>query len=384
MSPSPNDATSPRHPAPNDAKPPNDANKPAHQRHVTGPRRRRQACPPTPRHRLLTMTTTLPKHATSPPCHQPPTMPPSNPTSPVPDDPNNATSPSQTTHRMVGWGDWSSCEEGRTSREDGQGDDEVACIPHAVSYPFLRRQGSVHLACHPIFFGFPPWRFPPLLQHRRGGVHPTRCLILSLFFVDGAVCTLHTALFSLVLSPPQVPPPLMLTRRRASHMPSRFLSFFLSMGRCAPCTPSCFHSFILPGGPPGRSTRQRASHMLPRSLFFFFIDGGGTRPHSGSFPPLLGGFFFFPRLYCQRGRCMTHPPLSLCFPPFIGGLFFCSCVIDEGAVYNPPAVPSLVKSGEMFFFTVVKHTGAVYYPHAAPHLSYVLSVVNVLNKLKNM
>ena len=161
MSPSPNDATSPRHPAPNDAKPPNDANKPAHQRHVTGPRRRRQARPPTPRHRLPTTTTTLPKHAKSPPRHQPPTTPPSNPTSPVPDDPNDATSPSRTTRRMVGWWDRSSCEEGGTSRVDGQGDDEAACIPHAVSYPFLRRQGGVHLARHPIFFGFPPRRFPP-------------------------------------------------------------------------------------------------------------------------------------------------------------------------------------------------------------------------------
>jgi hypothetical protein len=175
--------------------------------------------------------------------------------------------------------------------EDVQGDDEAACIPHAVSFLFFRRQGSVHLACCPVFVS----SFPPA-----GSPSPD---------VDEAACFPHAVSFSLLFS---------------------------STGRCAYCTPPCFHSFFLPGGPPpGRSTRRRASTRC-LVIFLYFIDGGGTRPHSGSFPPLLGGFFFFPRLYCQRGRCMTHPPLSLRFtpvnyPPLVGGI-----ILHAGIVARPP------------------------------------------------
>jgi hypothetical protein len=146
--------------------------------------------------------------------------------------------------------------------EDVQGDDKAACIPHAVSF---------------------------------------------LFFVDRAVCTLHAALFSLVLSPPQVPPPPMLTRRHASHTPSHFLSFFHRQGSVHIARRLVFiYSFclevLLLGDQQGGVHPTRCL-----VIFLYFIDGGGTRPHSGSFPPLLGGFFIFPQLYCQRGRCMTHP-----------------------------------------------------------------------------
>jgi hypothetical protein len=118
---------------------------------------------------------------------------------------------------------------------------------------FFRRQGSVHLACCPVFVSsFPPAGFPSRASPD----------------VDEVACFPHAVSFSL---------------------------FFSSMGRCAHCTPPCFHSFILPGGPPpGKSTRpgrsmrqQHASHTLPRYLSFF---------HSGSppfFPPPCWGDSFF-------------------------------------------------------------------------------------------
>ena len=124
-------------------------------------------------------------------------------------------------------------------------------------------------------------------------------------------------------------------------------------------------------------------------IFLFFIDGGGTRPHSGSFPPQKGGFFFFSAAVSSTGVVYDPPTLLPSFPPIYWGFFFCSRVIDEGAAYNPPAVPSsLVYPSEMggFFFVLqllntqgqcIMHTLPLVYPIP----SYVLSVVNVLNEL---
>jgi len=83
--------------------------------------------------------------------------------------------------------------------EDVQGDDEAACIPHAVSFTFFCRQGGVHLARRPIFVGFPP-EVPPSCDVDEAACFP-HAVSFSLFFVDGAVCTLHAALFLFILSP---------------------------------------------------------------------------------------------------------------------------------------------------------------------------------------
>ena len=209
---------------------------------------------------------------------------------------------------------------------------------------FFRRQGSVHLACCPVFIS----SFPPA-----GSPSPD---------VDKAACFPHAVSFSLFFG-----------RRGSVHLAHR-LVFFLSF---------CPEALLL-GDLQGSVHPTRCLF-----IFLFFIDGGGTRPHSGSFPPQKGGFFFFfPQLYHQWGWCMTRPPRSLRFPPFIGFFFFCSRVIAEGAAYNPPAIPSLVYPSEMggFFFVLqllntqgqcITHTLPLVYPIP----SYVLCVVNVLNEL---
>ena len=254
MPPSPNDAILLCHLAPNDAKLPNDANKPAHQCYITSPRRRQQARPPMPCHHLLMMMTTLPKHATSPPRHQPPTMPPSNPTSPVPDDLNDATSPSRMTCRMVGWWDQSSCEEGRTSREDGQGDDEAACIPHAILFClFFSSMGQCAPCTLPYFFLL---EAALLLGDQQGSMHPTCCLVWFAFpppqnlMYDKVAWIPHAASSLLIF------PPFESARWRASHTPSQFVFFFF---------------FSLRGSPPAMTatTRRRESYTPPCFPFLF-------------------------------------------------------------------------------------------------------------------
>ena len=83
---------------------------------------------------------------------------------------------------------------GRVCRRAGRiGDNEVACIPHAISFPFFCRQGSVHLAYCSIFIG----SSLPLPWYWWGSMLSTRRLVFFLFS---------------------------------------------SMGQCAPCTPPCFSS----------------------------------------------------------------------------------------------------------------------------------------------
>src|SRR5258708_4318943 len=115
----------------------------------------------------------------------------------------------------------------------------------------------------------------------------------------------------------------MLTRRRVSHTPSRFLSFFVDGAVCT-------------------------LHAVLFSFFLSFIGGGGTPPCLCFVPPFCGVFFFFPRLYVEGGWCMPRPPSPLLSPPFLGVFFFCSRFIEGGAAYTPPAVPSsLVYPSEM-------------------------------------
>ena len=126
---------------------------------------------------------------------------------------------------------------------------------------------------------------------RRGRVHPTRHLV-SFPSLTGrrAPCTPPCFLW---LSPPEVPPSCdideaacishavlfcLFFRRQGSVHLARRLVFFLSF---------CPEDLLL-GDLRGS---VHPTHCL--FIFLFFNDGGGTRPHSGSFPPLLGGFFFF-------------------------------------------------------------------------------------------
>ena len=144
----------------------------------------------------------------------------------VPDGPNDTMSLSQAMSRMVGIGEGSSCEEGRMCRGGrmckGMTRQHASHMP---SHFFFHQQGSVHLACCPVFVS----SFPPA-----GSPSPN---------VDEVACFPHVVSFSL---------------------------FFLSTGQCAPCMPPCFLSFfLLRGPPPGRSTRQHASHTLPLYLSFF-------------------------------------------------------------------------------------------------------------------
>ena len=181
----------------------------------------------------------------------------------------------------------------------------------------------------------------------------------------------------------------MLTRRRVSHTPSRFLSFLVDGAVCT-LHAALFSFFLSARRPSSWEIYEAACIPHAASLSFFFsLMGVEPAPILVRFPPKRGdSFFFFPRLYHQRGWCMNRPPRSLRFPPFIGFFFFCGRVIDEGAAYNPPAVPSLVYPSEMggFFFVLqllntqgqcITHTLPLVYPIP----SYVLSVVNVLNEL---
>ena len=98
-------------------------------------------------------------------------------------------------------------------------------------------------------------------------------------------------------------------------MPSHFVFFFSSTGRCAHCTPPCFHSFFPPGGgpPPRRSMGQHASHTLPRLVRFsppqktLYM----TRWHGSHMPPRLG--LFFPPSKVRDGMHPTRH-LNLFFP----------------------------------------------------------------------
>ena len=177
----------------------NDNNKPAHQCHVIASRRQRQPCPSMSHH-----------------CH----VTPSNPMSLVSDDPNDTISSSQMTHKIVEWGDWSSCKKRRISREDGQGNNEVVCIPHTILYSFLHWQSGVQGAHCPIFFGFPP-RGSPFLWHRWDGMHST-CRLF--FFVNRVVCTLHTALFLFIFFPLEAA--LLLEDQQGSVYPTCCLIWF--------------------------------------------------------------------------------------------------------------------------------------------------------------
>ena len=263
------------------------------------------------------------------PCHRPPmtpTMLPSNATSPVSDGPNDATSLSRVTSRMVGIGDGSSCEEGRmckwTTRQ---------CASHTPSCFFFHWQGSVHLVCCPVFVS----SFPPA-----GSPSPD---------IDEAACGKHAILFSLFFC-----------WWGGVHLAHR-LVFFLSF---------CPEALLL-GDLRGS---VHSTHCL--FIFLFFIDGGGTRPHSGSFPPLLGGFFFFCGCIINRGGVWPAHPASFISPHLLG-VFFLQLHYWRGGDVQPTCRSLLsrlpLRNGGIFFcFAIVKHTGAVYYAHAAPHLSYPL------------
>ena len=199
-------------------------------------------------------------------------------------------------------------------------------------------------------------------------MHPTRHLVFFLSSTGrSAPCTPPC------FPPLEVPPSCDIDEAACFPHAVSFSLFFSSTGRCAPCTPPCFLSFfpleaLLLGD-------QRGSVHPTRSLVFilFFIDGGGTRPHSGSFPRPVGGFLFFPQPYRQRGQCMTHAPLSLCFPLFIRGFFFSAAALSTKGWRTtrppfPPVSPTPHKSGGIFLLQLL-NTGAVYYPHAAPRLS---------------
>ena len=176
-----------------------------------------------------------------------PMTPPSNATSPVPDGSNNATSPSQMMCRMVGIKGWEQLWAGEDVQEGSkevQGDNEVACNPHTIS-------------------------------------------------------------FSL---------------------------FFSLMGWCAPCTLSCFHSFILPGGPPpGRSTRQHASHMLPCSLFFFHWWGWYLPPFWFVSPP-VGGILFFRGCIVNWSSVWPTHPSPFVSPHLLGVYFSAAALSTRGGV----------------------------------------------------
>ena len=130
---------------------------------------------------------------------------------------------------------------------------------------FLLSRGRCAPCTPPYFLWFPPGG-SPLLRRRRGGVLPTRRLVFSLF------------------------------RRRGGVHLARRLVFI--------------HSFPLEA----LLGDQRGSMHPTRCLiiFLFFVDGGGTPPHSGSFPPLLGGFFFSAAVSSTGAVYDARTPLPLC------------------------------------------------------------------------
>jgi hypothetical protein len=203
------------------------------------------------------VTATQQRRQSSPtlPCHSRPTT----PTNPLNDATSQLGSELNTVEGCRAKGNGGSMAKGNgRGREDVQEDNEAMCIPHAASFPF--------------------------------------------FFVDRAVCTLHAALFSFVLSPRRFPS---CGIDEAACLPHAvlFSLFFSSTGRCAPCTPPCFYSFILPGGPPPRrSTRQRASHTLPRYLSFFSLMGVEPAPILIHLPPCWGNPFYFHGVIVNGGR----------------------------------------------------------------------------------
>jgi len=148
--------------------------------------------------------------------------------------------------------------------------------PRFLSFSLTGRYAS----CMPPCFG---WFFPPeahlLRYQRRGSMHPTCCLVSVLFFIDGAVCIPHAALFPFNLYPPEVPPPATSTRRRASHTPPRFCLLFIpgSLTSCdindeVACIPPCLVSLcslFIEAFPPAIMTRQRESHTPPHFFSFF-------------------------------------------------------------------------------------------------------------------
>ena len=124
-------------------------------------------------------------------------------------------------------------------------------------------------------------------------MQPTRRLV-SFFFVDRAVCTLHAALFSLVFSPPAGSPSPDVDKAACfPHTVSFSLFFFIDGAVCT--LHAVLFSFIHSAQRPSSWEINEAA-CIPHAAsfsFFFFIDGGGTRPHSGSFPPNRGDSFFF-------------------------------------------------------------------------------------------
>ena len=248
------------------------------------------------------------------PCHWPPTTPttlPSNAMSLVPDGPNDATSPSRVTSRMVGIGDGSSCEEGRMCRGGRMCKGMTRRrASHMPSHFFFRRQGSVHLACCPVFVSsFPPQVPPPLMLTRRRVSH-TPSHFLS-FLVDGAVCTLHAALFS----------------------------FFLSAQR--PSSWEIYEAVCIP-------------HAASLS-FFFSLMGVEPTPILVRFPPQKGGFFFFSVAVSSTGVVYDPPTLLPSFPPIYWGFFFSAAVLSTRGRHttHPPFPPLLFtpqKWGDFFLF----------------------------------
>ena len=163
----------------------------------------------------------------------------------------------------------------------------------------------------------------------------------------------------------------MLMRWRVSHTPSRF--FFRQQGSVhLACCPVFISSFcpeaLLLGNLRGS---VHPTHCL--FIFLFFIDGGGTCPHSGSFPPQKGGFFFFSVAVSSTGVVYDLPTLL----PSLLGVFFLQLRYRRGGSVQPTRCSLLsclpLRNGGIFFcFAIVKHTEAVYYAHAAPRLSYPL------------
>ena len=199
-----------------------------------------------------------------------------------------------------------------------------------------------------------------------------------LSFVDRVVCTLHATLFLLVFPPGGSP---LLRHRRGGVLPTHRLifSFFF------------VNSFFLSFPPEALSEEINEAvciHMLPRYLSFFHWWGWNPPPFWFVSPP-VGGILFFLWQYRQQGQCMTHAPLSLCFSPFIGVFFFPQLHYWRGGGVRPTCCSllshlPLINWGEFFFWQLLNtqgHCTTHMLPLVYPVPSYILSVVNILNKL---